>query len=113
MLPETSPLGSVLAGLFGYRSAPTVLEVIGYLAYLIPVLVMFVFGGRAPKAAAAAASVALALVLAGCGTGGGASSAGPSAAAAAGGTTVEVAASEYKFDPDAITAPAGSVVAST
>ena len=88
VLPETSALGSVLAGLFGYRSAPTVLQVIGYLAYLIPVLVIFVFGGRAPKAAAAAASVALALVLAGCSTGGGASSAGPSASAAAGGTTV-------------------------
>jgi high-affinity iron transporter len=109
VLPETSALGSILAGLFGYRSAPTVLQVIGYLAYLIPVLVIFVFGGRAPKAAAAAASVALALVLAGCSTGGGASSAGPSASAAAGGTTVEVAASEYKFDPNAITAPAGSV----
>jgi high-affinity iron transporter len=109
VLPETSALGSLLSGLFGYRSAPTVLQVIGYLAYLIPVLVIFVFGGRAPKAAAAAASVALALVLAGCSTGGGASSAAPSASAAAGGTTVEVAASEYKFDPNAITAPAGSV----
>jgi high-affinity iron transporter len=109
VLPETSALGSVLAGLFGYRSAPTVLQVIGYLAYLIPVLVIFVFGGRAPKAAAAAASVTLALVLAGCSTGGGASSAAASASAAAGGTTVEVAASEYKFDPNAITAPAGSV----
>jgi high-affinity iron transporter len=111
VLPETSPLGSLLAGLFGYRSAPTMLEVVGYLAYLVPVLTIFVFGGRAPKAAAAAASVALALVLAGCSTGGGSTSspAAPSGSAAAGGTTVEVAASEYKFDPNAITVPAGSV----
>jgi high-affinity iron transporter len=51
VLPGTSPLGSVLAGLFGYRAAPTPLEVIGYLAYLIPVLILFVFGGRATKPA--------------------------------------------------------------
>ena len=115
-LPETSPLGSLLAGLFGYRSAPTVLQVIGYLAYLIPVLLIFVFGGRAPKAAAAAtASVALALVLIGCSTGSGAaiapsgSGVAPSGSAAPGGSTVEVAASEYTFDPNAIEVPAGPV----
>ena len=37
VLPESSPLGAVLAGLFGYRSAPTPLEVVAYFAYLIPV----------------------------------------------------------------------------
>ena len=42
VLPDTSPLGSILHGLFGYRSAPTVLELVGYLAYLVPVLVLFV-----------------------------------------------------------------------
>jgi high-affinity iron transporter len=41
VLSDTSPLGSVLHGLFGYRSAPTVLELLGYVAYLIPVLVLF------------------------------------------------------------------------
>jgi high-affinity iron transporter len=30
ILPETSPLGSLLTGLFGYRSAPTPLEVAAY-----------------------------------------------------------------------------------
>ncbi|HEY7735867.1 MAG TPA: iron uptake transporter permease EfeU [Candidatus Limnocylindrales bacterium] len=58
ILPETGPLGSVLAGLFGYRSQPTPLELAGYLAYLIPVLILFVFGDRLrtlarPTAAAA------------------------------------------------------------
>jgi high-affinity iron transporter len=58
ILPDTSPLGSVLAGLFGYRSEPTPLEVLGYLAYLVPVLTLFVFGDRIrqitrPSAAAA------------------------------------------------------------
>lgn len=55
------------------------------------------------------ASVALAIVLAGCSAGGSASSAAPTGSAAANGATIEVAASEYKFDPNAITAPAGQV----
>ena len=42
VLPDTGPVGSVLRGLFGYRSAPTPLEVVGYLAYLVPVLFLFV-----------------------------------------------------------------------
>jgi high-affinity iron transporter len=48
ILSETTPLGSVLAGLFGYRSAPTPLEVVGYLVYLVPVLALFIFDGRLP-----------------------------------------------------------------
>jgi high-affinity Fe2+/Pb2+ permease len=31
----------VLRGLFGYRSAPTPLEVAGYLAFLLPVILLF------------------------------------------------------------------------
>jgi len=54
VLAESSPLGSVLAGLFGYRSAPTALELAAYLGYLIPVLTIFVLGGRRPRAVAAA-----------------------------------------------------------
>ena len=42
VLPDNGPIGSVLRGLFGYRSAPTPLEVIGYVAYLLPVLFLFV-----------------------------------------------------------------------
>jgi high-affinity iron transporter len=42
ILPDSGPIGSVLRGLFGYRSAPTPLELAGYLAYLIPVLVLFI-----------------------------------------------------------------------
>ena len=44
VLPDGSPVGSVLHGLFGYRSAPTPLEVLGYLAYLVPVLGLFIAG---------------------------------------------------------------------
>ena len=55
LLPDSSPLGSVLAGLFGYRSAPTPLEAVAYLAYVIPVLVLFARGGRSRAAAPAGA----------------------------------------------------------
>jgi high-affinity iron transporter len=48
VLPETSPLGSLLAGLFGFRSAPTPLEGIAYVGYLIPVLLLFLFEDRLP-----------------------------------------------------------------
>jgi high-affinity iron transporter len=48
VLPQNGPIGSVLAGLLGYRQAPTPLELIGYFAYLIPVLILFVWGGRKP-----------------------------------------------------------------
>lgn len=43
VLSDVSPIGSVLRGLFGYRSAPTPLEAIGYALYLVPVLILFVF----------------------------------------------------------------------
>ena len=126
MLPESSLLGSLLAGLFGYRSAPTVLELVGYLTYLLPVLLLFVFGGRGrdqrPRMAATATStlvvaLALALALAGC-AGGGASttpaSVGPPSTGAIGSSpastnVVEVKASEYAFDPATLEVPAGSV----
>lgn len=42
VLPDNGPIGSVLRGLFGYRAAPTPLEVLGYVAYLVPVLILFV-----------------------------------------------------------------------
>ena len=41
LAPETGALGSVLHGLFGYRSAPTPFEVVGYVLYLVPVLILF------------------------------------------------------------------------
>lgn len=42
VLPDRGALGSVLRGLFGYRSAPTPLELLGYVAYVLPVLVLFI-----------------------------------------------------------------------
>jgi high-affinity iron transporter len=118
VLPESSPIGALLAGLFGYRSTPTPLEVIAYLAYLIPVLVVFLRPIRkvaVGPAAAATAVLALAIVLTGCsGSAAGSpntSAAVPSGAASVGGGagTIKVAASEYKFDPSTIATKAGSV----
>jgi high-affinity iron transporter len=104
VLPDTSPLGSVLHGLFGYRSAPTPLELIGYLVYLVPVLVLFVLDRPLfQRAAVAAMAIAMALVLVGCG-GGAISSVAP---APSGAITVE--AREYAFTPSTITVPAGDV----
>ena len=110
VLPVSSPLGALLSGLFGYRSAPTPLEVIVYVAYLVPVLYLFLWGGRARSAgtaAAASATIAVALVLAACGgTGGSASAAAP---ASDGNGTIRVAAAEYAFNPSTMTVPAGAV----
>jgi high-affinity iron transporter len=41
-MPVSGPVGSVLAGLFGYRAAPTVLELAAYLGYLVPVLFLVI-----------------------------------------------------------------------
>lgn len=49
-LPLDSLAGTLLAGLFGYRDAPSLGELILYLAYLIPALALFL---RVPPAQAA------------------------------------------------------------
>jgi high-affinity iron transporter len=46
VLPQSSPIGSVLAGLFGYRSSPSALQVVAYLLYLVPVLYLYVTDWR-------------------------------------------------------------------
>lgn len=56
-LSETLPLdslaGTLLAGLFGYRDAPSVGELILYLAYLVPALALFLRAAPAKGAMAA------------------------------------------------------------
>jgi high-affinity iron transporter len=107
-LPESGLLGSLLVGLFGYTAAPTVLQVVGYLGYLIPVMLLFVAPSR-PKVAPvapAAIIVLLALGLTACAADGGDASSTPAPPAD---TTIDVTATEYQFDPSTLTAPAGSV----
>ncbi|HTJ56318.1 MAG TPA: iron uptake transporter permease EfeU [Devosiaceae bacterium] len=44
VLPQDSPLGSLLAGILGYEDTPTVSEVSVYLAFLVIALPIFLFG---------------------------------------------------------------------
>ena len=46
LLPETSPIGALLAGMFGYRAQPSALQLLGYFGYLVPVLALFLVGDR-------------------------------------------------------------------
>jgi len=54
-LPMDGPLGSVLAGMFGYQDAPTVSTLGAYLIYLLLALVMFFM--PAPRQATPTTSV--------------------------------------------------------
>jgi high-affinity iron transporter len=104
ILPDSGPIGSVLRGLFGYRSAPTPLELIGYVAYLIPVLFLFVLDRPIIRRSAAVSSaVVLVLLLAACGGGPAVSVAPPPSG------VVAVVAAEYAFTPSTLSVPAGEV----
>src|SRR3954447_4389370 len=48
--------GAVVAGLFNITPQPSVLEMVAYVIYLVPVLVLFLWPSRAKKAAPAAAA---------------------------------------------------------
>jgi high-affinity iron transporter len=50
ILPKDGALGTLLAGIFGYQEAPTVAEVIAYLGFLLPALILFLAHGQ-PRAA--------------------------------------------------------------
>ncbi len=54
VLSRDGLIGSMLAGLFGYRPAPTWSELVAYFAYLIPVLVIFLAPAREPARLAVA-----------------------------------------------------------
>ncbi|WP_026870954.1 iron uptake transporter permease EfeU [Inquilinus limosus] len=51
VLPIDGPLGSVLAGIFGYQDTPTVGEVAVYLLFLIITVPLFLSGGRVAQEA--------------------------------------------------------------
>jgi len=54
VLARDGLIGSLLAGLFGYRPAPTWAELVAYFAYLIPVLIIFLAPTRVPARVAVA-----------------------------------------------------------
>ena len=49
LFPQDGPIGSTLGWLVGYRATPSFAEVAAYLAYLVPVLVIFLWPGPAPR----------------------------------------------------------------
>ncbi len=51
-LPADGPLGTVLAGLFGYTDAPNLGQVLAYFAYLVPAMALFFMPARRPAAPA-------------------------------------------------------------
>lgn len=104
ILSDVGPIGTVLHGLFGYRSAPTPFEAIAYVVYLVPVLVLFVLDRPLfRRAAGVSTALLIALVLAACGG----TPSGSPAAAPSGAITIE--AKEYLFTPSAVTVAAGPV----
>jgi high-affinity iron transporter len=111
ILPESSPLGAVLAGLFGYRSTPTPLEVAAYLLYLMPVLFVFLKPPRRAVSGTAVATTALLLALVATGCSGATSPSNSAGDVPVPGDAqvIKVAASEYKFEPSALTAKAGAI----
>jgi high-affinity iron transporter len=58
VLDPNSWYGATIAGIFNITAAPTVLEMVAYLAYLLPVLVAFLWPARTPAAAPAVNAVA-------------------------------------------------------
>ncbi|KXF78451.1 iron transporter [Paramesorhizobium deserti] len=55
VLPLDSPLGSLLSGMFGYIDTPTISELLAYVAFIIPALILFLSPSPAgqPKTASA------------------------------------------------------------
>ncbi|MFQ0815226.1 iron transporter [Brucella anthropi] len=49
ILPLDSTLGSVLAGIFGYIATPTVSEVVAYVGFLVPALILFLMPAATPQ----------------------------------------------------------------
>jgi high-affinity iron transporter len=56
VLDPSSWYGAVVSGLFNITPQPSVLEMVAYVVYLVPVLVLFLWPSRAKKAAPAAAA---------------------------------------------------------
>jgi high-affinity iron transporter len=58
VLDPASWYGAAIAGMFNITGAPSVLETIAYLAYLVPVLLVFLWPSRKPAAPSATAAPA-------------------------------------------------------
>lgn len=120
-LPADGALGAILSGFFGYQERAALGEVIAYLAFLIPMLALFLAGGRQEQTAAAAprseARHSPRLRLAGAGTlllicgGVGAfiyaAGSGGRRVAEASATDIAIAITDRTCEPATLTIPAG------
>ena len=100
---------ALLTGVLGIPPQPTMIELIGYLAYLVPMLVVVLWPVRPARVAQAAATLAIALVLVACSPSASepASSEGP-ASGAADATVVSVTLTNDGCAPDPNTVPTGT-----
>ncbi|HEY7738152.1 MAG TPA: iron uptake transporter permease EfeU [Candidatus Limnocylindria bacterium] len=96
---------SLLTGVLGIPPQPTVIELVGYLAYLVPMLLVVLWPVRPARTIQAAATLALMLALLGCS----ASAGEPGASAGSDSTVVSVTLTEAGCAPDPDTVPAGTV----
>lgn len=120
VLPADSALGAILSGFFGYQERAVLGEVIAYLAFLVPMLVLFLADGREGQAVAAPrletrrsprlklAGIATLLLVCG-GVSAFIYAAGSDArrSAAAGTTEIAIAITDRTCQPATLTVPAG------
>jgi high-affinity iron transporter len=102
-----TPLSSLLTGVLGLQPFPVWIEVIAWLAYLVPMLLLVAWPSGPPKkprrgAAVAVLAAILALVAAGCSSSG-------SGSAAKGSTTVKIQLTSQGCQPKPASIPAGAV----
>lgn len=119
VLPADGALGSVLSGFFGYQERATLGEIVAYLVFLVPMLVLFLRGGRAeaitPVAPSPArrrvpplrlAGIATLLLVCG-GVGAFIYAAAKRQPAVAGARDIAITITERSCEPAALTIPAG------
>ncbi len=120
VLPADSALGAVLSGFFGYQERAALGEVLAYLAFLIPMLALFLLGGRetqtspAPQARVQrsprlklAGMTALLLACGGVTAFIYAAGSGGRRGAAAGTSDIAIAITDRTCQPATLTVPAG------
>ncbi len=120
VLPADGALGAILSGFFGYQERAALGEVIAYLAFLVPMLALFLAGGRHEQAVVAPRLetrrlprmklVGIATLLLACGGIGAfvyAAGTGARRGAEAGTSDIAIAITERTCQPASLTIPAG------
>ena len=120
VLPADSALGAILSGCFGYQERAALGEVLAYLAFLVPMLALFLVGGRQEQAVTVprletrrsprlklAGLATLLLVCGGISAFIYAAGSGARRSAAAGTSDITIAITDRTCQPATLTVPAG------